>query len=96
MSQPNRSVLADLLEQPPALTVDSLAPRLREGPLRTMMTLQVRAGTLIAVAQNDRQRVEKLVEIMQLAHMAATDLEHFMLELQNLIDSMAPGDGQDP
>jgi len=96
MSRPNRSVLADLLEQPPALTVDSLAPRLREGPLRTMMTLQVRAGTLIAVAQNDRQRVEKLVEIMQLAHMAATDLEHFMLELQNLIDSMVPGDGQDP
>jgi hypothetical protein len=33
---------------------------------------------------------------MQLAHMAATDLEHFMLELQNLIDSMVPGDGQDP
>lgn len=96
MPRPNRSVLADLLEPPPALTVDSLAPRLREGPLRTMMTLQIRAGTLIAVAQNDRQRLEKLVELMQLARMAATDLEHFTLELQSLIDSMAPADGQSP
>ena len=96
MPRPDRSVLADLLEPPPALTFDSLAPRLREGPLRTMMTLQIRAGTLIAVAQNDRQRLEKLVEIMQLARMAATDLEHFTLELQSLIDSMVPADGQTP
>jgi hypothetical protein len=96
MSRPTRSVLADLLEPPPALTVDSLAPRLREGPLRTMMTLQIRAGTLIAVAQNDRQRLEKLVELMQLARMTATELRHFTLELQSLIDSMAPTDDQSP
>ena len=96
MSRPNRSVLADLLEPPPALTVDSLAPRLREGPLRTMLTLQIRAGTLVAVAENDRQRLEKLVELMQLARMAATDLEHFTLDLQSLIDSMLPADDQSP
>ena len=96
MSRPTRSVLADLLEPPPALTVDSLAPRLREGPLRTMLTLQIRAGTLIAVAENDRQRLEKLVELMQLVRMAATDLEHFKLELQSLIDNLAATDGESP
>jgi hypothetical protein len=59
-----------------------------------MLTLQIRAGTLIAVAENDRQRLEKLVELMQLARMAAMDLQHFTVELQSLIDSLAPTDGE--
>ncbi|HEX7238313.1 MAG TPA: hypothetical protein VF405_15200 [Gammaproteobacteria bacterium] len=53
-----------------------------------MLTLQIRAGTLVAVAENDRQRLEKLVELMQLARMASTDFQHFMGELQSLIDDL--------
>ena len=80
--------LADLLLRPPALTIESLAARLREGPLRTMLTLQIRAGTLIAVAETERQRLEKLVEIMQLARMATTEFQLFTTELQGLIDAL--------
>lgn len=81
-------MLEDLLRSPPAMTIDSVAARLRDGPLRTMMTLQIRAGTLIAVAENDRQRLEKLVELSQLAHMATTQFQHFTSELQGLIDEL--------
>jgi hypothetical protein len=88
MPRSNRPQLADLLEPPPALTIESLAARLREGPLRTMLTLQIRAGTLVAVAENDRQRLEKLVELMQLARLASTDFQQFMRELQSLIDDL--------
>ena len=90
VTQPDRSKRADLLGPPPALTLDSLPARLREGPLRTMLTLQIRAGTLVAVAENDRQRLEKLVELMQLARMAAMQFQHFTIELQDLIDRLTP------
>jgi hypothetical protein len=78
----------DLLGPPPAITAESLATRLRDGPLRTMLTLQIRAGTLVAVAENDRQRLQKLVELLQLARMAATQFEHFTIELQGLVDDL--------
>ena len=81
-------MLEDLLGPPPAITIESLAARLRDGPLRTMLTLQIRAGTLPAVVENDRQRLEKLVELQQLAHMAATQFQHFTGELQGLIDEL--------
>ena len=81
-------MLEDLLGPPPAITIESLAARLRDGPLRTMLTLQIRAGTLLAVAGNDRQRLEKLVELQQLARMAETQFQHFTIELQGLIDEL--------
>jgi hypothetical protein len=87
-TRPDRTKLLDLLAAPPAMTIESIAVRLREGPLRTMLTLQIRAGTLLAIAENDRQRLEKLVELMQLTRMAATQFEHFALELQSLIDGL--------
>jgi hypothetical protein len=87
-------MLADLLGPPPAMTFDSLPARLRDGPLRTMMTLQIRAGTLVAVAENDRQRLEKLVELMQLARMTAAQFQHFTVELQDLIDRLTPASGK--
>ena len=87
-------MLADLLGPPPAaMTFESLPPRLRDGALRTMLTLQIKAGTLVAVAENDRQRLEKLVELMQLACMAATHLQHFTIELQDLIDRLTVASG---
>ena len=53
-----------------------------------MLTLQIKAATLVAVAENDRQRLERLVELMQLARMASTQFQHFTLELQDLIDRL--------
>lgn len=76
------------------MTFELLPARLRDGPLRTMLTLQIRAGTLVAVAENDRQRLEKLVELMQLARMAATQFQHFTIELQDLIDRSTPASGK--
>ena len=84
-------MLEDLLGPPPAMTIESLAARLRDGPLRTMLTLQIRAGTLVAVAKNDRQRLERLVEVLQLARMATTQFQHFMTELQGLVDELTAG-----
>jgi hypothetical protein len=81
-------MLEDLLGPPPVMTPESVATRLRDGPLRTMLTLQIRAGTLVAVAENDRQRLEKLVELLQLARMAATQFQHFTVELQTLVDEL--------
>lgn len=88
VTRPDRSPLTDLLGPVPAMTLDSLPARLRAGPMRTMLTLQIKAGTLVAVAENDRQRLEKLVELMQLARMAATQFQHFTIELQDLIDRL--------
>lgn len=87
-------MLEDLLGPPPVMTVDSVAARLRDGPLRTMLTLQIRAGTLVAIAENDRQRLEKLVELQQLARMAATQFQHFTTELQGLIDELTASQRQ--
>jgi hypothetical protein len=81
-------MLEDLLGPPPAMTLESLASRLRDGPLRTMLTLQIRAGTVLAVVENDRQRLEKLVELLQLARMGATQFQHFTIELQRLVDEL--------
>ena len=75
------------------MTLESLPARLRDGPLRTMLTLQIKAGTLAAVAQNDRQRLERLVELLQLAQMAAKEMRYFTLDLQKLIDDLAPTAG---
>ena len=80
----------DLLGPPPAMTLESLPARLRDGPLRTMLTLQIKAGTLVAVAQNGRQRLERLAELLQLAQMAAKEVRYFTLDLQKLIDDLAP------
>ena len=91
--RPDRPVLTDLLGPLHAMTIDSMATRLREGPLRTMLTLQIKAGTLIAVAESDRQRLEKLVEILQVAQMAAKELQYFKIELQGLIDRLTPANG---
>jgi len=97
-TRPDRPLLTDLLGPAPAMTLDSLPARLRDGPLRTMLTLQIKAGTLVAVAENDRQRLERLVELMQLARLAATQFQHFTVELQGLIDDLTcrqhgPGKG---
>lgn len=89
-------MLEDLLGPPPAMTVESLAARFRDGPLRTMLTLQIRAGTFAAITENDRQRLEKLVELLQLARMAGTQLQHFTIELQALVDDLTACQQQSP
>lgn len=89
-------MLEDLFGPAPSMTIESLAARLRDGPLRTILTLQIRAGTLVAVAENDRQRLEKLVELLQLARMAATQFQHFTVELQSLIDELTASQPQSP
>ena len=89
-------MLEDLLGPPPAVTIESLAARLRDGPLRTMLTLQIKAGTLVAIAGSDRQRLEKLVELLQLARMAATQFQNFTIELQGLVDELTARQQQSP
>jgi hypothetical protein len=70
-----------------AVTAERLADRLREGPLRTLLTLQVRAGMLAADADDDR-RLEKLIELVQLAHVAMTQFNEFTLELKSVVDEL--------
>lgn len=78
-----------------AMTFASLAERLREGPLRTLLTLHVRAGVLGADADaDDHQRLEKLVELVQLARMAMSQFQDFTAELQSLIDHLAVENGK--
>jgi hypothetical protein len=81
-----------LNEQPPmpqltAVTAETLADRLREGPLRTLLTLQVRVGMLAADADDDR-RIEKLAELVKLTHVAMTQFHEFTLELQAVVDDL--------
>jgi hypothetical protein len=75
---------------PADMTPESLAERLREGPLRTLLTLHVRAGTLVGLPDNDAaQRLQKLVELMQLARMAMAQFQSFMGDLERLVDELA-------
>jgi hypothetical protein len=81
-----------LNEQPPmpqltAVTAEALADRLREGPLRTLLTLQVRVGMLAADADDDR-RIEKLAELVKLTHVAMNQFHEFTLELQSVVDDL--------
>jgi len=72
---------------PPPVTAEALADRLREGPLRTLLTLQVRAGMLAADADDDG-RLEKLIELVQLAHVAMSQFHAFTLDLQSVVDDL--------
>lgn len=77
------------------MTFESLAERVREGPLRTLLTLHVRAGVLAGDAEADeRYRLEKLVELVQLARTGTSQLHDFTLELQSLIDHFAAARGK--
>jgi hypothetical protein len=72
-----------------------LSERLRDGPLRTLLTLHGRAGTLAPVAAvDDLERIEGLVELVQIARLAAAQLDDFTLELQSLIDHLAAANGK--
>ena len=74
---------------------ESLSERLRDGPLRTLLTLHGRAGTLAPVAAvGDLERIEGLVELAQIARLAAAQLDDFTLELQSLIDHLAAANGK--
>ena len=82
-------------DRPADMTFESLAERLRDGPLRTLLTLQVRAGMLAPVAAvQDLQRIEKLVELAQIARLAAAQLDDLTLELQSQIDHLAAANGR--
>jgi len=76
--------------RPDSPTSDWLAERLREGPLRTLLSLHVRAGMLGALpeAEGD-ERLQKLAELLQLARMAMAQFQGFIDELQSLIDELA-------
>jgi hypothetical protein len=76
--------------QPIAKTLDSLAERLRDGPLRTLLTLHVRAGMLAGdIETDDGQRLEKLVELVELARVAMAQFHDFTLEVQSLVDHLS-------
>ena len=80
----------DLPSTPVTMTFSSLAERLLEGPFRTLLSLHVRASTLAATTEDgDLKRLEKLVELSQLAPMATAQLADFTLELQSLMDHLA-------
>jgi len=78
-----------------ATTFSSLAERLLEGPFRTLVSLHVRASTLAATTEDgDLARLEKLVELRQLARMTTAQMNDFSLELQSLIDDLAAANGK--
>jgi hypothetical protein len=80
---------------PVAMTFESLSDRLREGPLRTLLTLHVRAGMLAGDEDtDDAQRLDKLVELVQLARVAMAQFHDFTLELQGLIDHLSKTNGK--
>lgn len=80
---------------PATMTFESLAERLREGPLRTLLTLHVRAGVVAAETDvDDGQRLQKLVELVQLARMAMAQFQDFTVDLQGLIDHLATATGK--
>ena len=77
------------------MTFESLAERLRDGPLRTLLTLHVRAGTSAPIAaEGDLERIEKLAELAQIARLASAQLDDFTLELRSLIDHLAAANGK--
>ena len=77
------------MPQTASLTFESLAERLREGPFRTLLTLHVKAGMLAGDCEGDEDRIEKLVELVQLARVAMAQFHDFTLELQSLIDHLS-------
>jgi hypothetical protein len=86
---------SELPSQPVATTFSSLAERLLEGPFRTLVSLHVRASTLAATTEDgDLARLEKLVELRQLARMATAQMNDFSLELESLIDHLAAANGK--
>jgi hypothetical protein len=77
------------------MTFESLTERLRDGPLRTLLTLQTRAGKLAPIAaMDDLERLEKLVDLAQIARLAAAQLDDFMREIQSQIDHLAAANGK--
>jgi hypothetical protein len=82
--------------RPVATTVDALAERLRDGPLRTLLTLHVRAGMLAGETDSDSgQRLEKLVELVELTRVAMAQFHDFTLEVQSLIDHLSAAAAKD-
>ena len=78
----------------PATTFESLTDRLRDGPLRTLLTLHVRAGVLAGSEVDDAQLLEKLVELAQLSRMATAQFVDFTRELESLIEHLAAASGK--
>jgi hypothetical protein len=73
--------------RPASIALESLADQLREGPLRTLLTLQVRAGMLAEDTDDDR-RLEKLVELVELAQEAMSQFQDFTSELKSVVDEL--------
>jgi DNA-binding FadR family transcriptional regulator len=73
--------------RPKSIDLQSLADRLREGPLRTLLTLQVRAGMLAGDTDDDRC-LEKLVELVELAQEAMGQFQDVTHELRSVVDEM--------
>ena len=73
--------------RPASIALQSLADQLREGPLRTLLTLQVRTGMLAADTDDDR-RLEKLVELVDLAHEAMRQFQDVTRELRSVVDEL--------
>lgn len=80
---------------PVAMTFESLSERLREGPLRTLLTVHVRAGMLAGDTDTDHaERLDKLIELVQLARVAMAQFHDFTLELQALVDHLSDTHGK--
>ena len=77
-----------------ATTLHSLTERLRDGPLRTLLTLQVRAGVVAASELDDAHRLAKLVELAQLSRIATAQFVDFTRELESLIELLAAARGK--
>ncbi len=89
------SVLQEPTGHPADMTFESLAERLRDGPLRTLLTLHVRTGVVTPVAAiDDLERIERLAELAQIARLAAAQLNDLTLEIQTVIAQLAAANGK--
>jgi hypothetical protein len=76
------------------MTFESLAERLREGPMRTLLQLHVTTGVFAGEAGGgDREQLEMLVELVELAQVAMAQFHDFTLELQSLVAHLSAANG---
>ena len=63
----------------------SLAQKLKDGAVQTMMALQVKANALAADIETDDHRIQRLADLVYLAHLTMAQFHDFTLELKAMI-----------
>ena len=68
-----------------AARYSALTQKLKNGPVQTMMTLQVKALALAADIETNDDRIQHLADLVYLAQVTMTQFHEFTLELKAMI-----------